>query len=152
MLEALTEGEIGQELFLRTQTVAHHFRRIFRRLDLPGDPTDDRRVQGVVVVAGPCGPEATGGPGVVTCPVVLGDRNLAGGALGQALKHRSRTLLLTGEGADDDQRAGERRHGPLQDRKLLLCGRDLPWCRGRRCSAVRHGDGLVSGDPSAENS
>ncbi|HWI01980.1 MAG TPA: helix-turn-helix transcriptional regulator [Propionibacteriaceae bacterium] len=49
MLEGLTDGEIGEELFLSTQTVAHHFRRILRRLDLPGDPTDDRRVQAVVV-------------------------------------------------------------------------------------------------------
>src|SRR4051794_11148897 len=36
-------------------------------------------------------------------------------------------LLLTGIGADRDEAAGERRHGPLQGPKLALGGSDLRW-------------------------
>jgi hypothetical protein len=58
---------------------------------------------------------------VPTCHQAPPKNNLAAEAFGQALKHRGRALLLTGEGANDDQRAGQCWHGPLQDRKLLLC-------------------------------
>src|SRR3990170_1645436 len=49
----------------------------------------------------------------------------------QPLAYLAGTLLLTGEGAHDDEGAGQRGHGPLQHRQLTLGGGDVGGRRGR---------------------
>ena len=48
MAEGRTDRGIGEALFLSTETVEAHVRSIFRKLDLPAAPSENRRVHGVI--------------------------------------------------------------------------------------------------------
>lgn len=49
MAEGLTDRSICEKLFLSAKTVATHVQRIFAKLDLPSDASDNRRVHAVLV-------------------------------------------------------------------------------------------------------
>jgi DNA-binding NarL/FixJ family response regulator len=48
MAEGRTDRGIGEALFLSQKTVESHVRSIFRKLDLPATPSDNRRVHAVL--------------------------------------------------------------------------------------------------------
>ena len=48
MAEGRTDRGIREALYLSQKTVESHARSIFRKLDLPSTPTDNRRVHAVL--------------------------------------------------------------------------------------------------------
>jgi DNA-binding NarL/FixJ family response regulator len=50
MAEGYTDRGIRERLYLSQKTVESHVRSIFRKLDLPSSPNDNRRVHAVLTV------------------------------------------------------------------------------------------------------
>src|SRR5438093_1558316 len=73
-----------------------------------------------------CSPAAVRWP-ASSChqPASTGPAPRSDGRGGDPLEDLRRTLLLTGVGADDDERPGDRRHDPLQLVELGLRGGDV---------------------------
>jgi DNA-binding NarL/FixJ family response regulator len=62
MAEGHTDRGIRETLFLSQKTIESHVRSIFRKLDLPSTPSDNRRVHAVLTFLRQTGGEATGPP------------------------------------------------------------------------------------------
>jgi DNA-binding NarL/FixJ family response regulator len=50
LAQGRTDRGIAKELYLAPKTVEAHVRSIFRKLDLPADATENRRVHAVLTV------------------------------------------------------------------------------------------------------
>ena len=62
MAEGHTDRGVREALFLSQKTVESHTRSIFRKLDLPSSPTDNRRVHAVLTFLRQTSGDATGSP------------------------------------------------------------------------------------------
>src|SRR5262249_42876336 len=129
LAEGRTDRGIAETLFLSTKTVEAHVRSIFRKLALPAEPTENRRVHAVLAFLRTNARAATPSR---SCPhpVRMTDAELSR----TTVSHRERP-----------RRGGRRRVGRARSR--CARGRRRQRCAGAAAGARREGDAGQHGAP-----